>query len=301
MIEPELRDLQAFAAVARHRNFRRAALEQGVSVSSLSQRLRELEERLGVRLLNRTTRSVAPTEAGEQLLRRLAPALREVAEAVTELRENREVPAGRLRINAPEPAVGLVLAPMVAPFLERHPRIRLEIVAETPLIDIVAEGYDAGVRFEEHLAQDMIAVPLGPPQRYAVAAAPGFLARHGRPRTPEELLGAPSIATLFPGGVLRPWEFEKDGRVVRITPSGPFGSTHHGAQIQAALDGLGFLMTFEGYLADELAAGRLVTVLDDWCPSFPGPFLYYPSRRRPPPALRAFLTFLKDWRRDTAP
>lgn len=297
MSEIELRDLQAFAAVARHRNFRRAARELRVSVSSLSQRLRDLEVRLGIRLLNRTTRSVAPTEAGETLLLRLTPALREVAEAVSDLRSRHELPAGRLRINAPPPAIHLVLAPMLGPFLRRHPGIELELVADALLIDIVAEGFDAGVRYEEHLDQDMIAVPLGPPQRYAVVAAPALLSHHGRPEQPADLLGKPCIVTRFRNGVVLPWEFEKAGRTVRITPSGVLQTSDHELKLRAALDGLGFLLTFEGYLREAVAAGRLVALLEDWCPPFPGPFLYYPSRHRPPPALAAFVAFVKEWRR----
>jgi DNA-binding transcriptional LysR family regulator len=296
MRDIELRDLEALEAVARHRNFRRAAREQQVSVSSVSQRLRSLEERLGVRLLNRSTRSVAPTEVGEQLLQRILPALQEVADAVTDARGRRDQPAGRLRINAPAPAAELVLAPMVAPFLDRYPGIDLEITVDPSLIDIVAAGYDAGVRYEEHLAQDMIAISLGPPQRYVVVAAPSFLKQHGIPRTPADLLGKPAIGTLFPSQALLPWEFQKRGKTVRMTPRGPFMSGHVGVQRRAAIDGLGFLMTFEGYVSKEVAAGTLVVVLDDWCPRFPGPYLYYPSRRQPPPALRAFLGFVQDWR-----
>jgi len=296
MEDIDLRDLEVFAAVARYRSFRRAAQEKRVSVSSVSQRLRDLEERLGVRLLNRTTRSVAPTEAGEHLLQRIGPALREVADAVSDVRSRQGRPTGRLRINAPAPAAELVLAPMVVPFLKQFPGIDLEITVDPSLIDIVAAGYDAGVRYEEHLAQDMIALSLGPPQRYVVVAAPKFLAAHGTPRTPADLLGQPTIVTLFPSRALLPWEFEKRGRVVKIVPRGPFMSGHIGVQRQVAMDGLGFLMTFEGYVRDAIAEGTLVTVLDDWCPNFPGPFLYYPSRRQPPPALQAFLRFVRDWR-----
>src|SRR5215470_17510403 len=181
MMDVDLRDLDAFAAVARAKNFRRAAREQRVSVSSLSQRLRALEEHLGVRLLNRTTRSVALTEAGEMLLARVAPAIGDVREALDRVRGMREVPSGRLRINAPPPAIDLVLAPMVAPFLRAFPQIDMEIVAESSFVDIVDAGFDAGVRYGEHLAQDMIAVSLSGPQRYAVVASPAYIKRHGRP------------------------------------------------------------------------------------------------------------------------
>ena len=205
----DLRDLAAFVAVARQRNFRRAAVELRMSASSLSQRMRDLEERLGVRLLNRTTRSVAPTEAGERLLQRLAPALKDVVDATLDVRNMRDVPSGRLRINGPEPALRLVLAPMVAPFLKRYPEIDLEIVADSSLIDIVSEGFDAGIRYEETLAQDMIAISLGPPERYALVAAPSFLKDRKRPAHPNELLGQPCIVTRFRSGVQPPWEFRK--------------------------------------------------------------------------------------------
>jgi DNA-binding transcriptional LysR family regulator len=296
MKDIDLRDLSAFNAVARHRNFRRAAAEQGISVSTLSQNIRDLEERFGVRLLNRTTRSVAPTEAGERLLNRLGPALRDVFDAVSELRSLRDVPSGRLRINAPAPAVQLVLAPMVAPFLKRYPLIQLEIVDQTELIDIVNEGFDAGVRFEENLARDMIAVSLGPPQRYAMVASPAFLEQHGVPKHPKDVLGKPCIATRFPKGNLLAWEFEKARRVVKITPEATLTCTLSALQVRTAIDGLGFLMTFEGNVRDAIADGRLVEVLRDWCPAFPGPFLYYPSRRQQPPSLNAFVSFVREWR-----
>lgn len=297
MDDLDLRDLSAFAAVARQRNFRRAALEQRVSVSTLSERVRALEERLGLRLLNRTTRSVAPTEAGQRLLDRLAPALREVVEAVAQVRGAADDPSGRLRINAPPPAAQLVLAPLVAGFLERFPRVTLEVVTDSALIDIVEDGFDAGVRYEEHLAQDMIAVPLGPPERYVIVASPALLAVHGVPRTPEDLRDRPCLATRFRSGRQLPWEFEKDGQTLRIQPEARLSSTLTALLIQAAIDGAGFFLAFEGHVRDAVADGRLVTVLDDWCPPFPGPFLYYPSRRQPPPALAAFVAYIAERRR----
>ncbi|QCI65576.1 LysR family transcriptional regulator [Phreatobacter stygius] len=300
MSDADLRDLDAFAAVARHRNFRRAAVELRVSVSTLSQRLSDLEARLGVRLLNRTTRSVAPTEAGERLVARVGPALRELYDAVGDIRSFSDRPSGRLRINAPAPAIDHVLAPMVAPFLQQFPGINLEIVAEPSLIDIVDGGFDAGIRYEEHLDQDMIAVPLGPPQRYVVVAAPDFLAGRPRPLEPRDLLGQPLIATCFPSGLLPPWEFEKAGQVVKIAPKGPLATQHVGLQIKAAVDGLGFLMTFEADARSAIGDGRLVSLLEDWCPAFAGPLLYYPSRRQPPPALAAFIAFATTWRRQQA-
>ena len=296
MQDIDLRDLNAFAAVARHRNFRRAAAEQRMSVSTLSHNIRDLEERLGVRLLNRTTRSVAPTEAGERLLSRLGPALQNVFDAVGELQSMRDVPAGRLRINAPAPAIHIVLTPMVTPFLQRYPRIQLDIVDDSSLIDIVDEGFDAGVRFEENLARDMIAVSLSPPLRYALVASPAFLEKHGVPKHPKDVLGKPCIATRFSTGQVLAWEFEKARRVIKITPEASLACALAPLQIRAAIDGLGFLMTFEAHVRDAVDAGQLVAVLDDWFPPFSGPFLYYPSRRQPPPALAAFISFVREWR-----
>jgi DNA-binding transcriptional LysR family regulator len=293
----DLRDLEAFLAVARTQNFRRAALEQRVSVSSLSQRLRDLEERLGVRLMNRTTRSVASTEAGELLLARVGPAMRDVEAALEQVRGLRDVPSGRLRINAPPPAVDLVLAPMVAPFLAKYPQVDLEIVAESAFVDIVAEGFDAGVRYGEHLAQDMIAVSLGSLQRYAVVASRDYVAQHGRPMQPKDLLDHPCIRTRFGSGAMLDWEFEKAGRIVKVSPPAKLIATYLGPALRAVHDGVGFWLTFEGYVRYGVKSGALVSVLDDWCPPFPGPFLYYPSRRQPPPALAAFVAFVADWRK----
>jgi DNA-binding transcriptional LysR family regulator len=293
----DLRHLDAFVAVARTRNFRRAAREQGVSVSSLSQRLRDMEEQLGVRLMNRTTRSVALTEAGEGLLARVGPAMSDVGDALDQVRGLRGEPSGRLRINAPPPAIDLVLAPMVAPFLKAYPQINLEIVSDSGFVDIVAAGFDAGVRYGEHLAQDMIAVSLGPPQRYAVVASPQYIAQHGRPKHPKDLLHHAAIRTRFGSGVTPDWEFEKAGRIVKVAPPGKLTATYTGLARRAALDGVGFWPTFEGYVREAVASGELVSVLEDWCASFPGPFLYYPSRRQPPPALGAFVAFVAEWRK----
>src|ERR1700760_1028164 len=215
MSDPDLRDLEAFVAVARARNFRRAAAESHVSVSSLSQRLRDMEERPGFRLPNPPTRSVALTEAGELLRARVAPAMSDVSAALDAVRGMRGLPSGRLRINAPPPAIDLVLAPMVAPFLRAYPQIDLEIVAESSFVDIVDAGFDAGVRYGEHLAQDMIAVSLSGPQRYAVVASPDYVAEHGRPKHPKDLLDHACIRTRFGSNRLPDWEFEKAGRVVK--------------------------------------------------------------------------------------
>jgi len=289
----DLAGLDAFAAIARHRSFRRAARERGVSASTLSQTLRTLEERLGMRLLNRTTRSVTPTEAGERLLARLVPALSELGEAVDAINSLRDTPTGTLRLNVPAPVARLVLAPLVAEFLRLHPGLTLEIHAETALIDVVAAGFDAGARYGESLAQDMIAVPIGPEQRYGVFAAPSYIARHGRPEEPEDLLQHACIRHRYPSGAPLPWEFEKDGRDIRIQPPGRLISSDPDLQIRAAMDGAGCLLTFEQFARPAVEAGQLVEVLEGWCQPFPGPYLYYPSRRLVPAPLRAFIDFIK--------
>lgn len=293
MDRPDLYALDSFAAIARHGNFRRAAVERGVSPSTLSQTLRDLEARMGVRLLNRTTRSVALTDAGAALLARLQPALAEIGEAVAEARSAQAEPQGALRINAPEPAVELVLAPMVAEFLAAHPRVRLEVTSETAFIDIVAGGFDAGVRWGESLAQDMVAVSLGPQQQSLVVASPALLARVGAPQHPRDLLDRPCARVRFPSGAEPPWEFEKDGEPLQISPDGPLVSTSSQMLLRAALDGVCFVQMFDQAARPHIAAGRLVEVLADWSEVFPGPFLYYPSRRTMPSPLRAFVDFLQ--------
>ena len=297
MTEPDLRDLDVFVAVARTRNFRRAAVGIRVSVSSLSQRLRDLEERLGVRLMNRTTRSVALTEAGELLLSRVAPALRDVGDALAEVRGLREVASGRLRINAPPPAVDLVLAPMVGPFLAAHPQIDLDIVSESGFVDIVSGGYDAGVRYGEHLAQDMVAIPLSGPQHYVVVASPDYVARRGEPKHPKDLLNHDCIRARYSSGVMHDWEFEKAGQIMKVDPPAKLISTNMKLAMQAALAGVGIWATIDGYVGEALKSGALTSLMEDWCEPFPGPFLYYPSRRQTPPALRAFIDFVADWRK----
>lgn len=293
----DLDDLRLFAGVARLRNFRAAARELGLSPSGLSQRITRMEGRMGVRLFSRTTRSVALTEAGKHLQARIAPALGDLAAAVSEVQQGQGIIAGRLRINAPAPAVSLVLAPMIPPFLAAYPGIQLEIVTESALIDIVAGGYDAGVRFEENLAQDMVAVPLSGPMRYVLTAAPSLLARTGTPKHPQDLVGKPMLTVRFPTGAVLPWEFEKGGRLIRIVPQGPLFATLPELLGEAAIAGTGFLLSFEGNVKEMIARGQLVALLEDWQQPFSGPFLYYPTRRQPPPALKAFLDFIKAWRR----
>lgn len=262
-----------------------------MSPSSLSERIRALEDRLGARLLNRTTRSVSPTEAGEALIARIGPALEDLAQAVAATGLPTDAPVGRLRINAPG-AADTALGPLIAPFLAAHPGVRMEVVIDNAFTDVVGEGFDAGVRYGERLDKDMIAVPLGGAERFVVVAAPSLLARVGRPERPEDLAALPCLRMRLPGGVMA-WEFEKDGRTIRIQPQGPLTISDASMARMAALDGLGFFATFEAWARSDIAAGRLVSLFEDWLAPFDGPLLYYPSRRHPPPALAAFVAFVR--------
>lgn len=293
MTPASLADLQAFAAVARRRSFRQAAGELGVSPSALSHALRGLETRLGVRLLNRTTRSVALTDAGERLLARLTPALQDIHGALDEINAFRDSPFGTLRINAPRAACELVLAPMIGRFLAQHPGMRVELVAEDALVDIVATGFDAGVRFGVSLQQDMVAVPLGPAQRFVVVGSPDYLARHGTPTEPRELARHRCIRIRFPNGHFYRWEFARDKERCEIEVDGPLATSEMRVMVDAAEQGLGLAYVYHQYAAPPVAAGRLHTVLDDWCPEIPGFYLYYPSRRLQPNGLRAFIEFVQ--------
>jgi DNA-binding transcriptional LysR family regulator len=294
MSNVDLADLEAFAAVARVRSFRSVARLRGVSASSLSEALRRLETRLGVRLLNRTTRSVTPTEAGQRLLERLSPALSEVAAALDAVNGFRDSPTGTLRLNVPTAVARLVLPPIIGPFLAAHPGIALEVTTEDSFVDVLAAGFDAGVRYDERLEKDMIAVPIGPRvQRFMAAAAPAYLAAHGRPSHPTDLLNHACIRHRFASGVMHPWEFERDGEIVKITPTARVIANNIDLEISAAIQGLGLIATFDGFIERELKSGALVPVLEDWLQPFSGPFLYYQSRRHMPAPLRAFVDFIK--------
>jgi DNA-binding transcriptional LysR family regulator len=294
MTQPDLADLDIFAAVAQARNFRRAARLRGVSASALSEAVRRLEAGLGVRLLNRTTRSVTPTEAGQKLLERLAPAFAEVEAALDAVNDFRDSPRGTLRLDVPTIVAKEILPSIATAFLVAHPGIVLDVTANDTYVDVLAAGFDAGIRYEERLEKDMIAVPIGPRrQRYMAAAAPSYLARHGTPRHPHELLNHAGIRHRFASGVIATWEFEREGEVIRILPDGPLVGTVLELEVAAALAGLGIIATFEEFLRPHLASGALVAVLQEWCPDFSGPYLYYPSRRHMPAPLRAFVDFLK--------
>ena len=292
----DIGDLTAFVAVARAGGFREAGRASGVSASSLSEAIRRLEARLGVRLLNRTTRSVAVTEAGARLLDRLGPALDEVSAAVDIVNGFRDRPAGTLRLNVPVSAARLVLPAIVPPFLAAYPDIRLEVIAEDGFVDVLASGCDAGIRYEERLEQDMIAVPIGPrEQRYATAASPAYLDRRGRPEHPRDLLQHACLAGRFANRAVNTWEFERDGEFIKMDPIGPLvvrAGTTTDLAVAAAIAGTGVIQLFEDWLRPHFDNGTLEPVLETWWPRFSGPFLYYPGRRHLPTPLRAFVDFL---------
>lgn len=284
-------------AVARAKGFREAARAIDGSASGLSEAVRRLEGRLGVRLFNRTTRSVVPTEAGQRLLERLAPALGEVEAAVDVVNRFRERPMGTLRLNVPVSAARLVLPAILPRFLVEYPDIRVEVVTEESFVDVLAAGCDAGIRYEERLEQDMIAVPIGPRvQRMATAAAPAYLDRHGRPKHPRDLLGHACIRGRFRSGTIPPWEFERNGKVLKINPDGPLLVAIGGGidlAIEAATAGIGIVHLFEEWLRPHLTQGALEPVLEKWWQPFSGPFLYYSGRRLVPAPLKAFIDFAK--------
>jgi DNA-binding transcriptional LysR family regulator len=288
-------ELRAFAAIAEHGSFVRAAAHLGLSPSALSQTIRSLEERLGVRLLNRTTRSVAPSEAGQRLLTRLQPAMADLDAAVADLRSQRDTPAGLLRINASRIAAIQHIAPLLGPFHQRYPDILIDLVADDRLVDIVAGRFDAGVRLGEMVEKDMITVRLGGPAEMMVVAAPSYLQRHGAPADPRELRDHRCINFRWPtDGSLYHWEFQRDAEKLEAAVDGPLIVTEPEVAQRAALDGIGIAYLFDFHVREHLAAGRLVQLLPQWTPAFPGFYLYYPSRRQMPAPLRAFVEFVRE-------
>lgn len=290
-------DIGAFLAVARAGGFREAARATNSSSSALSDAVRRLEAHLGVRLLNRTTRSVVPTEAGRSLMERVGPAFSEIDGALAHVRSLRGRPAGLLKLNVPVSAARLVLPRIVPPFLAAYPDVQLEILTDENFVDIIATGCDAGIRYDERLEQDMIAVPIGPRiQRFASGASPSYLATRGRPDHPRDLLAHACIRTRFSGRSLAPWEFERDGELVRVDPPASLVVQAGGGSdlgVFAAIDGAGIVSLFEDWLKPQFESGALVPVLEPWWQSFSGPFLYYPGHRLVPAPLRAFIDFMK--------
>jgi DNA-binding transcriptional LysR family regulator len=294
----DLGDVSAFVAVARAGGFRDAARATSASASGLSDAVRRLETKLGVRLLNRTTRSVVPTDAGKSLLARLDPVLSEVENALDVVNGFRDTPTGTLRLNVPVSAARLVLPAIVPRFLAAYPEIRLEVMADENFVDVLAAGCDAGIRYEERLELDMVALPIGPRvQRMAAAAAPAYLARRGQPQHPRELLSHACMRARFASGAMIQWQFERDGETLRIDPPGPLLVQVGGAidlAIQTAVAGTGIVYLFEDWLRPYIERGELVPVLESWWPAFSGPYLYYPGRRLLPAPLRAFVDFIRD-------
>ncbi|AMY01491.1 LysR family transcriptional regulator [Mesorhizobium ciceri] len=294
MPRDNLNELTAFLAVAREESFTRAAAKLGVSQSALSHTVRALEERLGVRLLTRTTRSVSPTEAGERLLRTVGPRLDEIETELIALSALREKPAGTIRISAGEHAADAVLWPAIAPLLPDYPDIKVEIIVDYGLTDIVAERFDAGVRLGEQVARDMIAVRIGPDMRMAVVGSPTYFATRPKPRTPQDLTTHNCINLRLPTyGGLYAWEFEKAGRELKVRVEGQLVFNTAALRMNAVLAGLGLAYLPEEQVTAHLANGRLVRVLADWCGPFPGYHLYYPSRRQATPAFSLLVEALR--------
>lgn len=286
-------DLAAFVAVAKEQNFTRAAAKLGVSPSALSQTIRNLEKRLGVRLLTRTTRSVASTEAGERLLRTAAPRFEEIEAELSALNELREKPAGTVRITAGEHAAISTLQPVLKRLLPDYPDIRVEVIVDYGLTDIVSEGYDAGIRMGEQVAKDMIAVRIGPDMRMAVVGSPAYFERYPLPETPQDLMEHQCINIRLPTyGGLFPWDLEKDGREVNVRVDGQLVFNNIGMRLSSTLDGLGLAYMPEDQVLPYINEGRLVRVLEDWCPYFPGYHLYYPNRQYKSPAFALLLDAL---------
>ncbi len=296
MRRDDLVDLNAFMMVAEEQNFTRAAAKLGTSQSALSHIVRRLETRLGVRLLTRTTRRVAPTEAGERLLRTLRPALDGIAAELSAIGDLREKPSGTIRITCSDHAGRNLLWPVLERLLPDYPDFHVELSFDAGLVDIVAERFDAGVRLGEHLAKDMIAIPIGPALRMAAVASPAYFTRRPVPRTPQDLAGHDCINLRLPTlGGLYPWEFERDGRELRVRVEGQLAFNNATMMLQAAIAGFGLAFVLEDIAEDDIAAGRLVRVLEDWCEPFAGYHLYYPSRRQPSAAFNLLVDALR-WR-----
>jgi DNA-binding transcriptional LysR family regulator len=286
-------ELNAVIAVAEHRSFRRAAAELGVSASALSHAVASLEHRLGVKLFHRTTRSVSLSEAGERFVERIRPAIREISEAMETVNAFRAKPAGTLRINTGLAAAERIFEPVVLPFLERYPDMRVDIVTEGRLVDIVASGFDAGIRQADTVPRDMVAVPCSPPIRFVVVGSPDYLARHGRPRSPADLAAHECIRRRMPSGIPMRWELEKNGEPVELDVRGALTLDATELMIKAALNGVGLAWVNEWNVETLLAEKRLVRVLDDWCPAWGGLCLYYPPHRHVSAGLRAFVELLR--------
>lgn len=289
-----LNDLEAVLAVARRGSFRAAAIDLGISTTALSHTIAKFESELGVRLFNRTTRSVALTDAGRLFIERVSPPLTEVNDALEAVRSRRQTPSGILRINAPPFAARQLLSPLILEFLHRYPRMHVDLVTEGKLVDIVAEGFDLGVRVASLIPNDMIAVSLGQAQRYAVVASPAYLTRHTPPVVPTDLLNHSCIRVRLPDGALYRWHLEKQGEVAQIDVNGPLTLDEASLARAAVLEGTGIGFFLEQNVIEDIQAGVLVRLLEDWTPPFAGLCLYYPGRRNPSAGLAAFLALTRE-------
>jgi DNA-binding transcriptional LysR family regulator len=297
----DLADLNVFVVIARHRSFRRAGEELGVSTSALSHAMRNLEARLGVRLINRSSRSVVPTHAGEALIERLELGFRHIGDALEELNSFRESPKGLIRLNVPKDAVDLLIRPVLPDYLRAFPDMELEITVDDGMIDIVAGGYDAGIRPGGTIAKDMIAVPLGPPLRWIVVGSPSYLRKHGTPRRPEDIMGHSCIRLRCHDAIYR-WEFERaDGEIRILDAPGALTVNDLDLSIEAAVDGVGLTYCLDRHVAPHLADGRLKMVLADWCVHSPRFEIYYPSRRQVPHGLRMLVEMMRNPDRQAVP
>lgn len=293
MSKNSLSELDAVLMVARYGKYRAAALELGMSTTALSNAVAKLERSLGVRLFNRTTRSVSLTEAGEQFVAKVAPALRDIHEAMEGVRSRQAVPSGMLRLNAFPTAAREIFASLVLPFQREHPQVHVDVVTEGRLVDIAAGGFDFGVRSADLVPADMIALPLGRPRRNVVVGSPAYLAAHGVPLVPQDLLAHACLRVRLPNGAIHRWPFEKDGQAVHIDVQGPFTLDEAGLARTAALASAGLTLAMESDVRDDIEAGRLVRVLEGWTPLLAPLSLYYPSRRNPTAAFKAFVDFAR--------
>jgi len=293
MSRASLVELDAVIAIARRGAFRAAAVELGMSTSALSHAVAGLEARLGVRFFNRTTRSVSLTAAGEQFVAEVAPALTQIRDAMDGVNVHRDTPSGTLRLNTSIGAAQMVLTPLILEFLRRYPEMRVDLVTEGRLIDIVGEGFDAGIRIAESVPRDMIAVPIGGPVRSIIVGSPAYFEGREPPQTPADLLDHQCVRTRMASGALYRWEFERRGETVEIDVKGALTLDERGLMAEAVLAGMGVGYLSEWLVAEDVAAGRLVQALDDWTPSYPGLCLYYPGRRRVPAGLRAFVEMVR--------
>jgi DNA-binding transcriptional LysR family regulator len=294
-------ELDAVLAVARRRSFRAAATELGISTSALSHTIAALETRLGARLFNRTTRSVALSEAGEQFVTNVAPAVSAIRDAMEKAGSHRGTPTGTLRINTSAGAARQIMTPVILEYLRRYPEVRMDVVTEGRFVDIVADGFDAGIRLAESVPRDMVAVPFGPRLRMAVVGAPSYFAERSMPRSPHDLTAHRCIRIRLPSGALYSWEFERRGESLAVDVAGPLTLDDSELMLEAARAGVGLVYLSEWNVAADLAAGTLTRALEAWTPHFPGISLYYPGRRHVPASLRALISLIQELRRDQSP